>query len=102
MNKKASLGIFTILTLIHVILGTFIGVIYYDHIKARSCNSDLECGENSFCDEKNRCQFKESILRDSQEVVTIHKNNFKWGIIFIVISIIVALLILRGRYKYWP
>ena len=97
MDKKTQLGILTILVLIHVILGTAITAIYYNHVKARSCNSDSECGQNSFCDENNRCQFKETITRDAQETVTIQKHNFKWGIFFIGISVIISFLILRSK-----
>ena len=101
MDKKAQLGTLTIIVLIHVILGTIITAIYYNHVQARSCNSDSECGENSFCDESKRCQFQEIVTRDAKETVTVQKHNFKWGIIFIGISIIVSTFILYMRKRLY-
>jgi|TARA_B100001971_G_C18127686_1_gene502996 hypothetical protein len=102
MNKKAQLGFLTFAIAINVILAVIITAIYYDHVKARSCSTDSECGENSFCDENSRCQFQETIIKSTQGTVTIQKHNVKWGIFFIGISLVAAALILRPRKKTSP
>jgi len=97
MDKKSQLGLLTAIVLVHLILGTIITVIYYDHIKMRSCDSDLMCGDNSFCDDNKRCQYKEVITRDATDSVKVNKYNFKWGIIFIGTALIISYFILRLR-----
>jgi len=97
MDKKAQLNLLSFLILVGTVIGAVAVAIYYDHLTARSCSSDSECGENSFCDENDRCQFQDTIIKSTQETITIQKHNFKWGIIFIGISFIVSVLILRVR-----
>ena len=99
MDKKAQLGFLSFLIAVNAIIGIVVIAIYYDNLKARTCDSDSECGKNSFCDGNNRCQFNEIIKKDSQPI-TIQKHNFKWGIIFIGISIIASVLILRFKKQF--
>ncbi len=99
MDKKAQLGLVVFLMLVNTLVGIVAIVIYYDHLKARSCNSDSECGKNSFCDENSRCQFQETIIKNSKGTVTVQKHNIKWGVLFIVISLIASALILRPRKR---
>jgi len=97
MGKKAQLNLLSFLILVNVVVGVLVVTIYYDQLKARSCDSDSECGENSFCDENNRCQFEETVIESAGGAVTVQKHNVKWGVVFVVISLIGAALILRPK-----
>ena len=95
MNYKAAFLV--ILVLLDVALGGLVLYCYFDRVNARLCSSDLQCGTEGFCDEEQRCQFPEEIVRSEQKNELVVKHNIAFGLIFVFIGVFSAVFILKPK-----
>jgi len=97
MNRKGQTTFLVVLIIAGIVLFVVDVYLYNQQVQTRSCIDDTQCGVKGFCDEGQRCQFPQQIIRNEQRVDPINKHDIKLGLFFLINGVIISIILLKPK-----